>query len=163
MTSFWVRDGWKVEVSVCRCCRWWRRGQDSNREGKTYLEEAWGHGTTWHGVVRGHVAHHWAGRCRCALKHINTVIKCGVFCLSVSVCASDSSTIISMYMMHWPENYYRGQCLHLQSQQTPTPLPLIQSLIANSEKCPLLQTLNCSLISVVERKVSRRNSTKCYS
>lgn len=56
----------------------WRRGQGSDREGKTNLEEARGHGTTWHGVVGGHVAHHWAGRRRCALKHTNTAIQCGV-------------------------------------------------------------------------------------
>lgn len=57
-----------------------RSEQDSDRGGKSYLEEAWWHGTAWHGVVRGHVAHHWAGRCCCALKHTNMVIKCGVLC-----------------------------------------------------------------------------------
>lgn len=40
--------------------------------GRVYLEEARGHGTTWHGVVGGHVAHHWAGRRRRALEQINT-------------------------------------------------------------------------------------------
>lgn len=107
------------DKNVLEAMERWRREQDINREGKTYLEEAWGHGTTWHGVVRGHVSHHWTGRCCCALKYTNTAIKCCVFCLSVSVC--DSSTIIIIYMMQWWGNYYRGQCLHLQSWQTPTP------------------------------------------
>lgn len=40
--------------------------------GRTYLEEARGHGTAWHGVVGGHVAHHGAGCCRCALEQRST-------------------------------------------------------------------------------------------
>lgn len=45
-----------------------------DREGASYLEEAWGHGTTWHGVVGWHVAHYWAGRSCCALKDKDTVL-----------------------------------------------------------------------------------------
>lgn len=121
-------------------------------EGKSYLEEAWGHGTAWHGVIRGHVAHHWAGRCCCALKHKNKVIKCGVLSDTVyTVCLFYCSTVIFMHMMHWPPNYYRGQCLHLQSEQTPAPPPHLKFNVS-SEMCPLLRNFNCFLISVVEKR-----------
>lgn len=87
--------------------------------GKSYLEEARGHGTAWHGVVGRHVAHHRAGRRSCALKHTSAVIKCGVFvCQSVKVCVcvclSLPLHLLYSDMMHWPKYYYRGQCLHLQ-------------------------------------------------
>lgn len=38
----------------------------------SYLKEAGGHGSTWHSVVRRHVAHHWTGRRSCTLQHRGT-------------------------------------------------------------------------------------------
>lgn len=58
-----------------RCMEERTAEQQRGGEGRgAYLKEAWGHGTTWHGVVGGHVAHYRAGCRRCALKHTKTVI-----------------------------------------------------------------------------------------
>lgn len=107
---------------------------------RSYLEEAWGHGTTWHGVVGGHVAHHRAGCRRCTLKHKNMEF--------------EHVSVIFIYRVHWSPGCYRGQCLHPQSQLTPTPLP---------SKCLLLQPLNVSsyLWQGGERRRALITSTLC--
>lgn len=70
---------WKVEMNRFITFRF--EGDGKIKEDKdemslrSYLEEARGHGSTWHGVVGWHVAHDWAWRCCCALKHNNSQLK----------------------------------------------------------------------------------------
>ncbi len=44
-----------------------KEGKEENETSCAYLKETRGHGSAWHAVVGGHVAHYGAGGCCCTL------------------------------------------------------------------------------------------------
>lgn len=42
-------------------------GEEENETSCAYLKETRGHGSAWHAIVGGHVAHYGAGSCCCTL------------------------------------------------------------------------------------------------
>lgn len=47
----------------------------------SYLKEAWGHGSSWHAVIGGHVAHHWTGGSGRTLENTRNNQRHSVLCL----------------------------------------------------------------------------------
>lgn len=62
-------NGWMNELMERRCDRVMngKEGKEENETSCAYLKETRGHGSAWHAVVGGHVAHYGAGGCCCTL------------------------------------------------------------------------------------------------